>query len=617
MNTTRTVLKNKPSTRPLIAGGGVAGWRLLWTSLLAVTTGLAVARADINLPAQPPPQPIPQSVTVYEGESVDIPLRGLSRTGLRVKFLVRSQPSLGKLSAVREVDSSNGVITYTHDPALGTGPDSFRYAVQVSNSGVSTPAEVTVSVVERLPVFEAPARLTFPDLEIGGSAVEILELGNSGGGQISGQVTAPEPWSFPTGDGSYALGPGETTRIAVRFAPTESRNYEAAATFSNDPTRELGLSGRGFTPIETAPTRIELRSDGDSEVRSGILTVRNVTDSSRELTIKAPPDVVVQESVTVGGKSESEVAIHTRAGFLGALDTQIELRGDSFEVIVPMTVYASPARLVADSIETLELGSPKTGETVIRTVMLRNVGGSPAKVAAVVPAAVTVTPEPTLEVIPPGGKREYELAFVRTLPGPVEEEIIFRGGSAPVRIGLSGEVVSVLPSGTVPGESAALTEAIVRKFNSISPVEQVGVSRLTKTEMDLVWDLPDGDVRAFKLYRRKISFGEDGVARAVWKVISDARVEIGDKVARAYLTNLRAGEQVALSIVALNADNEESRPSLPFDLTTRPPTPWRIPWALVWIALAGSCVYVIVRERRRLWEAREIEHAEAERRMRL
>ncbi len=601
----------------MATGVGVTGWFLLWTSLLAAMSGLSSARADISLPTQPPPQPIAQSVTVYEGESVNIPLRGLSRTGLQVKFLVRSKPSLGTLSAVQDVDRSNGVITYKHDPNRGTGPDSFRYAVQVPNSGVSTPAEVTISVIERLPVFEAPARLKFPDVEIGGSAVQVLELGNSGGGLISGRVIAPEPWTFPTGDGSYSLGPDEAVRIAVMFAPAKARNFEGAARFSHDPVRELGLSGRGFTPIETAPTRIELRPDGVSEVRSGILTVRNVTDAPRELTIAAPAEVVVEGSVTVDAKSESEVALHTRAGFLGALDTQVELRGEAFEVVVPMTVYASPARLVADSVETLDLGSPKAGETVLRKVVLRNVGGSPAKVAAVVPGAVTVTPEPTKEVIPPGGQREYELAFVRTLPGPVEEEIIFRGGSEPVRIALTGEVVSVLPSGNQRVAELAAKGISIKKFSSIPPVEQIGVSRLTKKEIDLVWDLPSRDVRAFKLYRRKITFGEDGVARSVWSLLTDVRVEIGEKVARAFLTDLDPGEHVALSIVSLNAELEESQPSLPFDLATRPPTPWRIPWTLVWISVVGGCAYVIVRERRRLREAGEIEQLAAERRMQL
>lgn len=617
MKTTRTVLKNKSSTRLPAASVGVPQCRFLRMLFMVGLAGLSSARADISLPSQPPPQPIAQSVTVYEGESVDIPLRGLTRTGLQVRFLVRSKPSLGTLSAVRDLDRSNALVTYTHVPARGVGLDAFRYAVQVPNSGVSTPAEVTISVVERLPVFEAPARLTFPDVEIGGSAVKVLELGNSGGGLIKGKVIAPEPWTFPTGDGSYSLKPGETTRIAVRFEPSMSQNYEGGARYSHDPVRELGLSGRGFTPIETAPTRLELRPDGDSEVRSGILTVRNVTDAERGLTIKAPPEVVVQNSVTVEAKSESEVAVHTRAGFLGALDTQIELRGDSFEMVVPMTVYASPARLVADSVEVFDLGTPTAGETVLRKVVLRNVGGSPAKVAAVVPGAVTVTPEPTMETIPPGGRQEYELAFARTLPGPVDEEIIFRGGSEPVRIAITGEVISVLPSGSGRAAQSGAKGETIRKFNSILPVEQVGVSRLTKTEMDLVWDLPAGEVASFNLYQRKITFGKDAVARSVWRPVTDVQIEIGEKVVRAFLTNLHAGEQVALSIVAVDADREESLPSLPFDLATRPPTPWRIPWPLVWILFFGGCVYVIVRERRRVRKQREMDHAEAELRMRL
>ncbi len=586
---------------------------LVWT----LSFGLEFARGDIDLPAPPPPQPKAQTVTVFVGESVDVPLAGVSRTGMQVKFLIRSKPELGTLTKLRDEDRSNALVTYTSDAARGAGVDSFRYAVQVANSGVSASAEVRVVVRERPPVFEAPARLQFENVELGGSAVEILEFRNAGGGVVAGRVELPAPWTFPTGNGTYSLGPDETARFAVRFAPEMARNYEGTATFSHDARRRLGLSGRAFAPIETAPLRIELRPVDESEVRSGSFTIRNVTDTARVLTLVAPPQVVVQETLEVGPGAESEVALHTEAGFLEALDGNVTITGNSVDLVVPLTVSPAPARLVARPAGAFDLGKPKAGETVRRTVTIRNVGGTAAKLTAEVPGAVRVSPEPTLEPLGAGAAREFELSFVRTLPGAVAEEVVFRGGAQPVRIALTGEVVSTLSTG---GTGAAPVGPLAFggiKFNAIPPVEEIGVTRLTQNEIDLAWDLPVGGAKAFDLYQRKISFGDDGKAKSGWQPVRNTTVEVGEKQARAFLKDLRAGEQVTLSIVALDADGNESQPSPPFQLATKPPTIIRVPWTLVVIVALGGCVWVVVRERRRSREERDLDDLEVERRMRL
>jgi hypothetical protein len=495
--------------------------------------------------------------------------------------------------------------------------DSFRYAVQVANSGVSAPAEVSVVVRERPPVFEVPARLQFVDTELGGSAVEILEIRNAGGGTVAGRVTVPAPWSLPAANGIYSLGPGDVARIAVRFEPEMARNHEGSATFSHDGRLALGLSGRGFSPIETSPLRVEMRSEDDSEVRSGSLTVRNVSDEARELTISAPKEVVVQGTVEVGPGAESEVALHTMAGFLGALDGTVTLTGDAVNLVVPLMVQAAPARLVVKPGGAIDLGNPKPGETVRWSLVIKNVGGTEAKLTAEVPGVVRVTPEPTLETLAAGAEREFEVSFMRTLPGEIAEEVVIRGGARAVRIALTGEVVSAAPVRGDAGVGPGLIERTGPGLNSIRPVAELGVTRLTQNEIDLAWTVSAGGVDRFALYRRKIVFGEDGKARSDWKPMTDARVEIGERTARAFLTGLRAGEQVTMLIISLDAEGNESAESPAFELATLPPTVIRVPWTLVVILLLGGCVYLIVRERRRRREAHEMGDAEVERRMRL
>lgn len=262
------------------------------------------------------------------------------------------------------------------------------------------------------------------------------------------------------------------------------------------------------------------------------------------------------------------------------------------------------------------MGEPTAGETVRRTVVVKNVGGTEANLTAEVPGSVRVVPEPTLETLAAGAEREFEVTFMRTLPGPIREELVVRGGAQPVRIALSGEVLSALPE---PGAaaSAGWLATTGKKLSAIPPVRELGVTRLTQNEIDLAWSVPGAGVESFALYRRKIEFGEDGRARSVWKPMPEVRIAVGKKTAQAYLTDLRAGEQVALIIIALDAAGNESMESPPFELATSPPTSFRVPWTLVLILLFGGCVYLIVRERRRERDVRASADAEVDRRMRL
>src|SRR5882757_354088 len=105
--------------------------------------------ADITLPSVPPPQPEPVRVKVYLGESVQVPLVGVSRSGAGLQFTIRRQPSAGRLSEIRMTGPNSAVVTYTHDPRAGLGVDQYRYAAGAAGIGVSTPAVVTVNIVER------------------------------------------------------------------------------------------------------------------------------------------------------------------------------------------------------------------------------------------------------------------------------------------------------------------------------------------------------------------------------------------------------------------------------------------------------------------------------------
>jgi hypothetical protein len=564
-------------------------------SILLLTLA-GISRADIDLPSVPPPQPLPVKARVYLGESVEIPLSAASRSRYELQFIIRRAPESGTLSEIRPSSRNSAVVVYTSDRRAGVGEDRFRYAVRAPGAGVSTPAEVVVTIVERPPVFTAPAQVEFSSVPVGETEVKTFEARNEGGGVLQGQFTVPAPWKV-VGDKDYSLGPGETQTFAVAFHPTTDGNFTDSGKFSHG--SEITLYGRGYLPVEVVPREVRLEADGHNEARTGEFLLRNVSDTPRELRVVAPPEIVVQDRVSLSARSETRVALHTRAGFLGALQGELVVTGDQVNLRAPLRVMAAPARLEADRTE-VDFGELAAGRTGRARLMLKNVGGSPANVTAQAPEGVIFTPDPAGEAIAPGESREFEITYARPSGGKLDDRITFSTGALtvviPARAVVKEDAAAPLPASTT-GDVAAPAASV--DFSDIPPVAEIRVQR-TKHEIDLSWKKGGESVARYEIVQRRIEFDPDGKPYFKLTRLKDVKVRFVRDEARATIEGLRAGEHVTLLVVGYDANGRPSHPSEAMDIATLPNPPLRIPWGWIGTLVVIVSIALIVRERRRL-----------------
>ncbi len=534
---------------------------------------------------------------VFLGEPVEVPLKGLSRTGLQLQFLIRRPPASGQLSEITLTGRGTAIVTYTPNAGAGTGVDRFRYAVRGPTGGVSTPVDVTLNVVERPAVFTAPARLDFPATAVGKSAPQTFEIRNDGGSRLEGHLTVPAPWKL-SGDGDYALGPGDSKSFVVTFAPGDPRRFSDVGTFSHAEGVEIGLSGLGYAPIEVVPREIRLEGDGRSEVRTGGFLVRNVSDEDQDLVITAPGEIIAPASVKVAAKSEVRVALHTRKGFLGALDGWLKLSGREVRLDAPLRVMAAPARVRIEPGK-IDLGSFVAGRFGRAKLTLRNDGGSPAALRVRLPDGVQLRPDPSYEALEVGQAREFEVSFARPGAGKLDDAMVFEAGGAPIAVAIKAVVTDDPRSDDSPGGPKAAPDATPKvDMNDIPPVPQIGMVQ-TKTSLELSWKKTSPDAVRYALFMRSIGFDDKG--EPVFKYTALPRVKpriIRDEV-RATLEGLRPGERITLMVVSYDAAGKPSLPSLPFVVATEADPPRAIPW--FWLGLATIAIFgwLLVRERRR------------------
>jgi hypothetical protein len=563
---------------------------LVPASMLVFTAPLL---ADIELPSAPPPQPAAVATQVYVGQSVDIPLSAVSRSGYELKFLIRHRPSFGTLSEIRQTGRTTAVVTYTHDAHAGSGVDQFRYAVQAADTGVSTPAEVTVNVVEPQPIFVAPARVDFPPVAIGDTARQTIEIRNNGGGIVSGHLAVPAPWSIEFGGGEYSLGPGRSQVITLKFAPTEEKQYADTGEFSQGNGVEIGLGGSGFAPIEIVPREVRL-DVGSGEVREGQFEVRNATDVDREVRLAAPPEVIVQDSVKVPANSEVEVAMHTRAGFLDKLNATLAITGQGVNLQVPLHISPAPARLVA-SPAGLDFGSLPAGRYGRVKLTLHNAGGSPADLRVDLPEGMTMNPDPAEMPLQPGESRQFELTYARPSPGKFAAPLVFEGETA-FQVPMHALITEGEESANDAAHDAAAAGPQV-KYNDIPPVQEIAVTGQTKTELDLAWQKTSPDVAKYVLYLRSVEFDKSGAPFFKYTPLKRVNVRMVRKEARATLYGLYPGQTITLVIVGYDAAGGVSLPSPAFTVAAKPKPVSHIPWT--WIGMIAMIGFagLIVRER--------------------
>ncbi len=564
--------------------------------------GLA-ARADIELPSVPPPQPEAVTTRVFLGESADITLRGVSRSGMPLEFVIRRGPQQGTLTAVERTGKSTARVTYT--PKAGTVPgiDRFRYAVRAPGVGVSTPAEVIIEIAERPARFSAPARLEFPETAVGETAEESFVVGNEGGGRLAGEVSVEGPWKLVGGAAAYDLGPGDARRFTVRFVPTEARRFSGSVRFSHAEGALIGLEGVGYAPIEVVPLEIRLEGDGRREERNAEFTVRNHSEVDRTVGLVLPAAVLGPETVTVPAKSEETVALRTRGGFLGGVDDALVLTGaGGFRLRVPLKAAAAPARLIVAP-ERIDFGTLVAGKFGRVRLTVRNVGGSPANLRVALPEGVLFTPEPSYESLPPGEAREFEVSFARPAAGKLDGVLrIETDGQAlevPLRATVKPDPRS-LPGGAAGAEGAPLPAATPEpKVNDFAPVEEIGVTRQDYRELDLTWKNVAPDARSYRLLLRRMAFDPAGRAVFRYEMLPQVKPRVVRDQVRATIGGLHPGERITIHVVSFDEAGSPSRLSPPFTIASKPKAPWAIPWRALAVGALVVFAGLLVWERRR------------------
>jgi hypothetical protein len=321
-------------------------------------------------------------------------------------------------------------------------------AIQLGCRGASTPAS---------PLVVSPAQLDFGSVPVGTRAQQALVLTNPGAASVRVRDISVEPPFAVTGN-SFALGPGESTQLAVLFAADDSGPAEGRVRIEMDvggaPSASVTVKAVAYRPAEIAIDplglsfgEVELGKESRAQIVAG-----NLGDEDLLLEgIAASGPFAVEESATVvSPASEATLEISFAPKQVGRQEASLVVRTNDPKRkrlavnLRGIGVDRPPLPAVEVDSLVLDFGSVSSCLPRAQRLPIHNAGSDPLTIASVTIARPFGAPRGSRRV-PPGATLELPVSFSPLETGPAVSPLVLHTNDpeAPV------VVVSLMGEGEV------------------------------------------------------------------------------------------------------------------------------------------------------------------------
>ena len=577
---------------------------------------LASAERKRDAPPEIPPPAQPLAVKVARGESVVIQLRIYGRKNEPLKYLIRTPPEHGRVTAPRVVEREVSAVTYTPPAGLAIVRDRFTYAVQTA-AGVSAAVEVAITIVDVPPEITVPEALIFPAILLGTTASRSLEITNRGGGLAEGRVTVEAPWKID-GPANYRLAAGARAVFKVIFTPTEPGVFDTVMRFSSQSGTTLPVHAEARAALAVTPPKIVLQHGVGDPVRTGAFDLANQSDAELRVTLASGDRLTFPPELTVPAHSTVRVPVQAADGNVAAVEGEVRVQSGELTLRVPVRAAAVGA-IVRATREQVALGRVATAQPAEAPVGLENIGGTAARVSWEIAAPFLAAGSPV--TLGPGEKTSVIVRVQTATPAKYRALLTVTADQQKLAIPVEAEVLAESPPAaprTAPATStphppatpaAPVAPPAVRTIDSVFPDDLrvnltsapgVKVRDVTAKGATIEWPAAMTNASQFRVEWRNVILDSNHQLAVRWTPLPGVvfRHEGANRIAT--ITGLRPATAYGLRVVALTDDAEAFTPLFTQYFSTRvQPSFWpKITPVRVLLVALLVCVAFVVRQRR-------------------
>ncbi|MEM8955297.1 MAG: hypothetical protein AAGD22_14180 [Verrucomicrobiota bacterium] len=590
----------------------------------------------------------PVSVRCIRGFGVQIRLNAATgEPTRRVDFLIRDQPKHGRLGEIVPVPGDNdvAVVTYVCDAPEGVVEDRFTYGARVWPGRVSAPVDVTIEIIEPVPVLEMVQEVNFGRVMMGMEVKRDLEIRNTGLKAYEETIVLPEPWrAGENGRVSVRIEPGQAERVPIYFRPDRTGKFQEKQALMLDGEAMIYLVGEGVVPFSIDQREIRLSWDGETGKRMGSIWIRDMMGADQQLAIEGGGRLEYERQIGLPRNQSVELVVSIPEGDVAPLSETIRIASLPYLESAKIVADATPALLEIRSLDEPEFHFGFVPEGVERshTFVVRNRGGVPAPVKVQVSQGYVLKDGLENFLLRPGEEKGLTVAMETDSLGAKSGLFTILGAGREFRIALSGTVIaSAEGAETREIAEAGMSRAFVtddygeglvnsapdgvreadgsgevsdedfwapfftidweeRKYvEEVPSVREIFQSRISPYELEVYWEhLQEGLTYVLEFEAMWLD-PESQELKRIWVPVDGVEFQEVDNQIHARVGDLQPGSQYVMRVLAMNSLGEVSPTSMFAVAMTPPvtPTDWRRILVIVGIALLFVLVGI------RLWRA--------------
>ena len=399
------------------------------------------------------PEAKPINVRFIAGMTVDIELDAVTAKLGTVRFIIRDGPKHGTLSAIRPHprELHKAIVTYTHNGDAENYLDSFTYACKLDEGSWSAPSPVSLLGRRAEPRVELTQWPSFSKVLPGFEGSSRIKLKNTGIAPFASDIAWQAPWSGPP---RIELAIGEEKEFLITVKPTAPGTviWETELQPGEEKSR-VKFYVECAQPFVVAPGHVRMFHDPTTGARRGKIGVANATELPMTLVIEPPERVLAVRELVVQPKQTAELDISLAPEDVRLMRGELWVINEPYRERVLIDAAPEPAQamLLEPQEAGIDFGTRPKGKMASAKVVLQNIGGEPAVMAAQATPPFRVAEQDSALSIAPGDKREVVVEGLAEQAGKHSSNIIFSGTGGKLSIAVRMEVTdpntpqSILP----------------------------------------------------------------------------------------------------------------------------------------------------------------------------
>jgi hypothetical protein len=618
---------------------------MLW-SLLAIQTSPAQQATDRKTElGRPTPQAM--RIQVVRGETVRITLAAETKSQTSpIEYLVRDFPTLGILGELLPVPEDRGKATIVYQAASQSEgkTDVFSFSTRYPGGYYSAPAQVIIELSDPEPLIETQSLVDFGSLVLGDEATRELLVKNSGNIEYRKHIELPPPLELiEPANGILFIPPGSDTMLKIKFRPEKVGAFKQSYAFHNKPA--LTFIGTTTAPFTANTKKLTLPWNQEALNREGKIELANLTGETVSVKIHKPFRVqcLTANPLAIAAGKTAVLRIALPKEDVQSFKGSLAIISKNHTLTIPVEAGPTPPHISIDlpspSLKRIDFGTANPGETVGRTFLVKNTGGTgcvirlgvfppfriardpsdgksaPYSIGPESSAALTVdfvAPSKqsglytdTLEINSDGGAFSIPLTALVNNPNPmagqtpIPPSAKMDSAGSPLDPPANAPIATTLPPPSplppLPdpdkGEDHRsptgfyTRDFVAREYSVDIPVpSKFKAYKVARHELTLAWEIPSPDHTVFEMDMRQMIMNPANYAiESVWVPFHDIEFERSQGMVYATIKGLHPASIYEFRVFTTGPGNKYSRPSEPFGVWTKAPPDYRwVKW-LLWV----------------------------------